>query len=400
MTIEQGRATKAAPPHIGFLFNHDQIHQIAHSLPVAVALAAVSPALHISVATTNPIVNAEVSRLLGATAHSNLTRVLLRVGSFGSRVMQTAFGRLLPAGKLLIYRDNLDYFRSLDALVVTERTSLILKNRYGLKKLKMILIDHGAGDRAIGFGASTAAFDYILASGAKIKDRLIAEADVAPGKIRITGYPKFDAIAPDRIRLPFQVNGKPTVLYNPHLSPHLSSWFKHGRDILDWFVEHPEYNLIFAPHIMLFQRRAVFTIDKFRMALPGALDTKYSDAPNIHIDLGSSASADMTYTNAAGIYLGDVSSQIYEFLRFPRPAIFINSHGFDYKDDPNYAHWQAGDVIQSADELGAALAEAYTQHEAIYKTTQMTLFDYTFNLTDEPSSHRAARAIDEIIDCG
>ena len=400
MTAKQGTATKTGPPHIGFLFNHDQIHQIAHSLPVAVALAGASPDLRISIATTNPIVEAEVSRLLGVNVHPNLTRVMLSVGSLGSRLMKTALGKLLPAGKLLIYRDNLDYFRSLDALVVTERTSLILKSRYGLKNLKMILIDHGAGDRAIGFGASTAAFDYILAAGAKTKDRLVAEAGVASSKIRITGYPKFDTIGPNRTRLPFQSNGKPTVLYNPHLSPHLSSWFKQGRDVLDWFVAHPEYNLIFAPHIMLFQRRAVFTIDKFRMALPGSLDAKYLDAQNIHIDLGSAASADMTYTNAADIYLGDVSSQIYEFLRFPRPAIFINSHDFDYKNDVNYAHWQAGDVIRSAGELGAVLNSASERHDATYKTTQKALFDYTFNLTDEPSSRRAARAIAEVINCG
>jgi hypothetical protein len=76
-----------------------------------------------------------------------------------------------------------------------------LKNRYGLKKLKMILIDHGAGDRAIGFGTSTGMFDFILAAGQKISDRLIAEAGVVPSKIRITGYPKFDAIGPQRVSM-------------------------------------------------------------------------------------------------------------------------------------------------------------------------------------------------------
>jgi hypothetical protein len=400
MNIEKAAAARTPPPHIGFLFNHDQIHQIAHSLPVAIALAAASPDLQISIATTNSLIDAEVTRLLGVNLHPHLKRVKLGIGSLSSRLMKKVLGRLLPADKLLIYRENLDYFRSLSALVVTERTSLILKNRYGLKNLKMILIDHGAGDRAIGFGASTKGFDNILAAGPKIKDRLTTEAGVASSKIRITGYPKFDAVAKGSGKLPFQSNGHPTVLYNPHLSPHLSSWFKHGRDVLDWFVAHPEYNLIFAPHIMLFQRKAVFTVDKLRMALPGVLDTKYLNAPNIYIDLGSSASTDMTYTNAADIYLGDVSSQIYEFLRIPRPAIFINSHGHDYADDPNYAHWRAGDVIDSAGELGAALACVEAKHTASYKAVQKMLFDYTFSLTDEPSSQRAARAIAEIIRCG
>lgn len=397
MNIQQGLAKGHARPHIGFLFNHDQIHQIAHSLPVAVELAVAFPGLRISIATSNGRIGAEVERMLGANAPSSLERNELEIGSIGSRLVKKAFGKLLPAGKLLIYRDNLDYFGSLDALVVTERTSLVLKKRYGLSNLKMILIDHGAGDRAIGFGASTAAFDHILAAGPKIRDRLIAEARVAPEQIRITGYPKFDALGAKRTKLPFQGNGNPTVVYNPHLSPHLSSWFKHGRNVLDWFIANPGYNLIFAPHIMLFQRRAVFTVDKLRMALPGALDAKYSGAPNIHIDLGSVASTDMTYTNAADIYLGDVSSQIYEFLRFPRPAVFINSHHHNYNLDPNYAHWRAGEVIQSVDDLGAALNNAEPLHKARYNSAQKALFDYTFDLTDEPSSHRAARAIAETV---
>ena len=171
MNISQNDTRGSAPLRIGFLFNHDQIHQIAHSLPVAVALAAAEPDAKISIATTNSRNKAEVGRLLGSNTHPIFERIELQIRSFGSRLIEKIFGKLLPAAKLLIYRDNLEYFRSLDALVVTERTSLILKSRYGLAKLRMILIDHGAGDRAIGFGPSTAAFDHILAAGPKIKDR-------------------------------------------------------------------------------------------------------------------------------------------------------------------------------------------------------------------------------------
>ncbi|WP_381510487.1 hypothetical protein [Sphingorhabdus buctiana] len=400
MNIGTWRKAETALLRIGFLFNHDQIHQIAHSLPVANALAARLPNALISLAVTNTRIEHEVKRLLGSNFPANLEVKRLGIHTAGSRLLTNALGKLVPAAKVLLYRDNLAYFRALDALVVTERTSLILKQHFGLTRLKMILIDHGAGDRAIGFGASTAKFDHILASGAKIRDRLIADAGVTPNKIKIVGYPKFDAAKADREKLPFQCNGNPTIIYNPHLSPHLSSWFKHGREILDWFITNPQYNLIFAPHVMLFQRRVVFTVDKFRVAFPGKLDKKYLEAPNIHIDLGSVASTDMTYTNAADIYLGDVSSQIYEFLRCPRPAIFIDSQGTDFKDDPNYAHWRAGEVIRTVDQLGLALDRADALHRAMYIAAQKTLFDYTFELTSEPSSHRAARAIAEIIGHG
>lgn len=400
MNISKWHKAERAPLTIGFLFNHDQIHQIAHSLPVAHALATRLPNARVSLAVTNNRIENEVKRLLGSKFPSNLEVEKLGINTASSRLLTGALGRLVPAAKLLLYRDNIDYFSTLDALVVTERTSLILKQHFGLTSLKMILVDHGAGDRAIGFGTSTARFDHILASGAKIRDRLIADAGVTPDKIKIVGYPKFDAAKADREKLPFQCNGNPTIIYNPHLSPHLSSWFKHGREILDWFITNPQYNLIFAPHVMLFQRRVVFTVDKFRVAFPGKLDKKYLEAPNIHIDLGSVASTDMTYTNAADIYLGDVSSQIYEFLRCPRPAIFIDSQGTDFKDDPNYAHWRAGEVIRTVDQLGLALDRADALHRAMYIAAQKTLFDYTFELTSEPSSHRAARAIAEIIGHG
>jgi hypothetical protein len=381
---------------IGFLFNHDQIHQIAHSLPIALALAETGMGAEIIIATTNARIATEVVRMMGPDRSKAITLVTLGIRSASSQAMTTAFGKLLPAAKLLIYRDNLDFFRSLDALVVTERTSLILKTRYGLSKPTMILADHGAGDRAIGFGKSTAQFDHILAAGPKIRDRLIAEAGVDPARLTVTGYSKFD-LDGGRVPLPIQANGLPTVLYNPHVSPHLSSWYKQGRAVLDYFVANPRYNLIFAPHIMLFQRRAVFTVDRLSVGLPGSIERKYRETSNIHIDLGSVASTDMTYTNAADIYLGDVSSQVYEFLRTPRPCVFLNTHGIDYRGNPNFAHWQAGPVIGSVEELGPALGRASADQEHLYRPIQKSLFDHTFDLTDEPSSHRAASVISSLV---
>ena len=376
---------------IGFLFNHDQIHQVAHSLPIALALAQSGFGAEVIVATTNARISAEVDRLTPAGVP--LSRIELRPKSVSSLTLSRAFGCLFPAAKLLVYRDNLEFFRSLDALVVTERTSLILKTHYGLTKPTMILSDHGAGDRAIGFGASTALFDHVLAAGPKIHDRLIHDAGVDPARLTITGYPKFDAVPSGARTLPIQANGRPTVVYNPHSSPHLSSWYRQGRAVLDFFLHNPRYNLIFAPHIMMFQRPLVVTIDRFRIGRPGRIAPRYWQAPNIQIDFGSVASTDMSYSDAADIYLGDVSSQVYEFLRTPRPCIFLNANAAQHQNDPNYAHWQMGSVIGSADHLDKALDEAASLHNSRYRQIQQSLFDYTFDLTDVPSGVRAARTI-------
>jgi hypothetical protein len=163
--------------------------------------------------------------------------------------------------------------------------------------------------------------------------------------------------------------------------------------VLDWFVEHDEYHLIFAPHVMLFERPFVLSIDRLRLDRAGRIDERYLRAPNIHIDLGSRASTTMAYTERADIYLGDASSQVYEFLRRPRPCVFLNTHGLAWQNDPNFAHWRAGPVIDDPADLGTALAQARQNQESVYRPIQQAMFDYSFELTDEPSSSRAARAL-------
>ena len=378
---------------VGFLFNHDQVHQVAHSLPVALALARLGFAGEIVVATTNKRLTAEVVRLGGGEIGRSIRLVELGLERYLARRAAPLLEHVVPATKLLVYGDNLNFFRSLDALVVAEKTSLILKNRYGLKDLRIVHTRHGAGDRAIGFDKASAGFDLVLVSGPKIRDRLIDEAGLDPARIAMVGYPKFESAGRSTPVHPMCNDGRPVVLYNPHVSPHLSSWFRWGRQILDWFVEHEDYHLIFAPHVMLFERPFVVTIDRLRIDRPGHIDERYLRAPNIHIDLGSRASTTMTYTDRADVYLGDVSSQVYEFLLRPRPCLFLNALGIDARNDPNYAHWRSGPVVDDLTDFGTKLEAAQADHAAIYEPIQRQLFAHSFDLTAEPSSMRAARSV-------
>jgi hypothetical protein len=378
---------------IGFLFNHDQVHQVAHSLPIALALACGAHGLEIVVATTNRRLTAEVIRLGGGLIGHGVRLVELGLTKTSSKVLAATAEAVLPATKLLVYGDNLDFFRSLDVLVVAEKTSLILKTHLGLKSLKIIHTRHGAGDRAIGFDKASAGFDHVLVSGRKIRDRLVIEAGVDPTTISVVGYPKFDLLPSRSTTHPLLDDGRPVVLYNPHVSPHLSSWYEAGRQVLDWFAEHDDHQLIFAPHVMLFERPFVVTIDKLRLDRAGRIEERYLRAPNIHIDLGSRASTTMAYTQRADVYLGDVSSQVYEFLLKPRPCVFLNSHRLAWTGDPNFAHWRNGPVIEEVGELGPALSQARDEHDVVWRPVQERLFDESFDLTDEPSAQRAARAV-------
>ena len=376
---------------IGFLFNHDQIHQVAHSLPIALALAEGGFDGQLIVATTTPRLAAEVRRILAGAGETRIQHYELGPSSL-TKGVDAVLGKVVPTAKLLIYRDNLDFFRSLDMLVVAEKTSLVLKTRYGLDHLAIVHTRHGAGDRAIGFDPASARFDHVLCSGHKIRSRLISEAGVAPERISVVGYPKFDLVrdAPTHCFLPTRPR---SVLYNPHVSPHLSSWYLHGHDVFETFLENERYGLIFAPHVMLFERPYVVTIDKLALDRAGAIPQRFLRGDNIKIDLGSRAGTDMTYTLSADIYLGDASSQVYEFLLRPRPCVFLNSHGHEWRGNPSFAHWQLGEVITHPDQLPAALDRAEELHEQTYKPVQERLFGESFDLTNTPSSMRAAEAI-------
>jgi hypothetical protein len=376
---------------IAFLFNHDQVHQVAHGLPVAIALARAGTGAEILLCSANPRITSELRALAGELIGSSLELIELKLSSRSSRFIDTVAGRAIPSAKLLLYRDNLDFFRSLDVLVVPEKTSLVLKDQFGLDRLKIVHTRHGAGDRAIGFDKASARFDHVLAAGPKIRDRLIAEAGVAPERISMVGYPKFDMFAPGAPRR--QQDERPVVIYNPHVAPHLSSWYKKGRAILGWFAANPAYRLIFAPHIMLFERRVVVTIQPPRIARPGPSPREFALADNIEVDTCSRALTTMEYLNRADIYLGDVSSQVYEFLAEPRPCLFFNAHGIEWEQDPNFAHWRTGKVVSDLCGLEQALATASQDHDQSYRAIQEELFRYTFDFNDKPASVRAAQAI-------
>jgi len=370
-----------------FLFNHDGLHQIAHSLPIAQALQAHGG--HEIVLATG---SQAIADHLANVGTRGLPTVLLDLERPFSRALAATLNAVVPARKILLYRDNLDFFRSFDALVVSEKTSLLLKTRYGLEGLRIIHTRHGAGDRAIGFGRQSAQFDLVLVAGPKIAERLVREAGVDPARIRLVGYPKFDLYGQTRIDNPFPDPTRPTVLYAPHPSPRLSSWYRMGPGILRAFARQERYNLVFAPHVMLFRRNWTLTIDPPALARVPQVPAEAMAAPHVLIDTGSARSSDMSYTNLADVYLGDASSQIYEFLLRPRPVVHLDAHGVKWRNNPDFAHWMAGPVVGAGEDVLAGIETAIETRDA-YRSTQEDMFAQTFSVTEEASSARAARAI-------
>lgn len=378
-----------------FLFNHDQLHQIAHSLPIALTMAR-EQSHEVVIASGHK----RIAQFLADQVkdhHRPPRIVLLSLERPLSKLLAASIDHIIPARKILLYRDNLDFFRKFDAVVVSEKTSLILKSRYGLTNLKLIHTRHGAGDRAIGFDTSSGKFDLVLASGNKIASRLIDDARVDPAKIRLVGYPKFDRCADNRIDNPFPDKSRPIVLYAPHPSPKLSSYYAFGRVILAQLARSDKFNVIFAPHVMLFQRSVAITVAPPALRRVPPIEPWIEQCPHILIDRGSPRSSDMSYTNLADIYCGDVSSQIYEFLLRPRPVLNIDAHHTRWQGDPNYAHWRAGPVSRDPFRIIEDLENAKRSH-AEYIPIQRNMLEQTFAIADEPASDRAAAAIADYLE--
>ena len=311
-------------------------------------------------------------------------------------LLEAATGRIVPFGRIDRLARNATRLDELDALVVPETTSILLKTRFGANRAKLIFLPHGAGDRSISVSREMAKFDFLLLPGAKTRDRMIDQGIARDGDCAVVGYPKFESRSA-RHAEPLFANDRPTVLYNPHFDPMLSSWHDLGLEVLEFFARQDRFNLIFAPHVMLFRRRIQASMEHRRIRFRKSIPLEYFNLPHVRIDLGSAKCVDMTYTNFADIYLGDVSSQIYEFIRTPRPVVFLNSHRAHWRENPNYAFWSLGPVVETVQELEQALAGALPLREGA-RVRQVEAFNRTFDIDPERSSaSRAAAAIVEFL---
>ncbi len=389
---------------VGFLFNHDELHQVAHTAPLIPALHRLAPEVQIEVWISSKEQGDAVRQHLG---HSDLggnqlgQSDLEQAGAVSFYQLQSSpsadlaqklTGSLAPLGRIGRLAKNADRLNQLDALIVPETTSTLLKTRFGADKVKLIFLPHGAGDRSISISPEMAHFDYILMPGPKTQKRMIEHGIATKQNSALIGYPKFDSPALAKDKIIFS-NGRPSVFYNPHFDPILSSWHDMGHDILHYFAEQSRFNLILAPHVMLFRRRVLASVEHRRLRWRRAIPERFLSLPHIHIDTGSPNCVDMTYTRQADIYLGDVSSQIYEFIQQPRPAIFLNSHNADWRDNPNYEFWNLGQVIGSVAQLEPALDKALPLDKEM-EARQKAAYQRTFDIDPKtPSSQRAASAI-------
>lgn len=376
-----------------FLYNHDAGHQVAHNIGIAAALAQHHPHIRTVIAYGSPEIRAEIEKYLTPQQVGALDWLDLQLPAWLDALLRPV-NRLFPVRRLMRLRVNAPKLRRFDMIVSTERTCLMLKRRWGDDGPAFAYVPHGSGDRNVAYHSALRDFDLMLVSGQKLVDQMVANNIASASNCRIIGYCKFDGLkgrTPER----FFDNENPVFLYSPHFDPVLSSWYDHGPAILDWFAAHPQYNLIFAPHVMLFYKALHISPEYKKGRTRPGIDPAWRDAPNILIDTISDRLFDMSYTLAADVYIGDVSSQVYEFLYRPRAVFFIDVDSGQRPVDgpPAYEMWQNGPVVRDAAELFARLPD-WQDIAAHYRAEQQRLLAYTADAQDpRPASQRGADAI-------
>ncbi len=376
-----------------FLFNHDAAHQVSHLAPIAGAMARHHPEVETTVAYASQTVRAQIERLVRPEDAARMGWHELAL----PRPIAAATGvldKIAPVTRLARLRLHQPLFRASDAVVSTERTCLRVKRRLrpGTAPL-FIRVPHGTGDRSVTFHPDHRQFDLSLVAGPKLKEQLVANG-VDAAKIEVTGYSKFEGIDFDA-QPDFFGNGRPPFVYTPHFDPHLSSWYDAGPDMLRWFASEAgqAYNLIFAPHVMLF-RKSVHISPEYKVGrVRPDIPDEARAAPNILIDTDGPRLFDMSYMLAADGYIGDASSQIYEFLMRPRPVFLLDPNAaLGSQGEEVLPFLRTGPRVESVNDLGSAFG-GWDEIGPRYRAEQERLIAYTFALSEVPASQRAADAI-------
>lgn len=371
---------KAAPRRIAVILLGG-VHQMLHIAPVAAELAR-RPAISVTIFVP-PENLSHAERLIGDLGASDVEIRKMQLAIPLEQFVRSRVGRRLEKGLRLL--SSARSLHGYDAILTAERTSTLLKHLPG-RMPPFIHIPHGAGDRAKGFEPRIRHFDHVIVAGEKDRRRMLAEGLVNEASCTVSGAIKIDALSKLAKQRPAPLfdNALPIILYNPHFDRNLASWPSLGLDLIDRIQKDGRWNLVVAPHIRTLSRMKPEERSRW-LAL--------EDTSRLCIDFGSAALSDMTYTRAADIYVGDVSSQVYEFIVRPRPCVFLNRHGADWRDNPDYLMWHFGAVCDDLDGALAEIARAAERHEEFAKTQRDHALDALGPLDGEAPTRAAEQLL-------
>ncbi len=359
------------PAPVAFLFLGETL-LVPHLYPIVEALAELDPSLPIDL-------------WVGERAVEIMLRERLEAFSGGSVRLRRAPGfhdgdRARPRwAKLAMLARLAPRLRDARVAVCAEQTSLWLARLPPLRT-RFIKTSHGVGSMSARDDRRRRAAWRLLVPS-ELERSTYLDRGFASDRVIATGYVKasFARSAPPRRLF---ADDRPVVLYAPHWQRHRSSWWDWGRAIVAALTEQQRWNVILAPHQRLIERDP--DIGEALAAAAGR--------DHVHVDLGSPALVDGSYTALADIYLGDTSSQVVEFLARPRPCVFLNNTALDWRATDDHDFWKCGEVVAQPGEVMPALERAALDHPR-FVVEQESFATASLGDTSAEAPRRAAREI-------
>lgn len=375
------RIATGLPVRLAFLYIAEA-YQLYHAAGVMFELMS-REGIEVDVYYIDPVVPEHLERLCRAYGAPTIKPIYLPAGILGGLIQSV---KLLGLAKPQVLAKNEERLRKYEAILSTEDgiVQLFAADDHRTRPARIVL-SHGAGGRFVPSFKNLQKADLIVAKGAGDVKNLVSRGLAREGKVIAGGDQK---LATSKLLAkksgPLFSNGNPIVLYNPHKEPSQRSWDKFLGALIGGFRQDRSRNLIVAPHIKFFRRRS----ERVRQKLRDLSDD------TILVDPGSFNSLDNTYTEAADIYVGDVSSQVVEFLDRPRPCVFLNAHNVDWQNDPHYSMWNMGEVVSHPKDVMDAIARAPELHRQFVEKQR----DYARSALGDTSGASAIRTVDTILD--
>lgn len=362
------RSWRPMTPAIYFCFNQS-IHQIYHSLFVAIELSNCQDRYPVVILSTSHLASIIIERELAAVPN----RVVFK------RIRHPGYQKIDFKVNWFVFWCRLFMDRPV-AVVVTDYFDNVFR-QLSVETI-WLFIPHGLVNREFASHPHIHDYDMVFLPGERDKEEL--EKRIGPlRRVEVVGYSKFDYFKYHQLpSLQLFLDKKPVILYNPHFEETLSSFFDLGYELLKELSDSSRYHVIFMPHPDL-SRRYPAQIERVRR-LPHVVTT---DRLRINLD----------YMAAADLYITDVSSSAFEWLHFDRPMIFVNSKRVTWQDSPYYPSWRLGEVAENVAEVVKAIEKALTGPDG-YEEIRRGVYQKTFAHRQDWISRRIAERICRLLD--
>ncbi|MFH2146274.1 MAG: CDP-glycerol glycerophosphotransferase family protein [Candidatus Omnitrophota bacterium] len=361
--VELYRKIRPIKPAIYFCYNQS-VHQIYHSLFVAIELS--------NVQDEYPVVVLSTSRQASEIIEEELSSIPNKVRF--QKIRHPGYGKTDFDINLFVFLCRLRIHRP-KAVVVTDYFDNVFRQL--LIKTFWVYVPHGLANREFAFEPHIKDYDLVILPGER--DLKAMQERIGPlSNCRVAGYSKLDYFHYHAVKaLELFKEKRPVILYNPHFDEKLSSFFDKGMILLEQLSKSNKFNVIFMPHPDLSRKypQIVRKTAEFKNVL-------LIERHRINLE----------YMAQADIYITDVSSSVFEWLYFDKPAIFFNTKRVDWEKSKYYSSWALGKVAEDVPQLLIMLDDALKYPEE-FREIRREIFKNTFANRDKIVS----KAIAEII---